>query len=336
MQKPAILHPLQVDAGHALDPNPNGSWLGAVEFEDGKILLLGALGLDSHVSLEGNTLIGQCEGGEIEWFTACGDEKTVFGEYAAQLASRLGCSMPAAGPRVWCSWYSLYTAIDEGQLNLAFEGLGDLPFDVLQVDDGWQAAVGDWEANEKFPSGMAALADRIKSTGRRAGLWLAPLIAVKSSRLFRQHPDWFLRGDQDELISAGHNWGEPLYALDTTHPEVCAWLEALMRQVRAWGFDYIKLDFLYAGALKGQRRENLPREAAYRQALQRLRTPWARMPTSSLAAPPSCQPWACATLCEPGRMWPVIGKASGTPACSITQRHPQQKTLSALFCTACG
>jgi alpha-galactosidase len=119
---------------------------------------------------------------------------------------------------------------------------------------------------------MQALANRILSTGRRAGLWLAPLIAVRSSRLFRSHPGWFLRDDRGRLVSAGHNWGEPLYALDTTQPEVRAWLEALMKQVRSWGFDYLKLDFLYAGALPGKRFVEKPREAAYRETLQLLRS----------------------------------------------------------------
>jgi len=44
-----------------------------------------------------------------------------------------------------------------------------------------------------------------------------------------------------------------------------------MKQVRAWGFDYIKLDFLYGGALKGKRFKDIPREAAYRECLQTLR-----------------------------------------------------------------
>ena len=154
---------------------------------------------------------------------------------------------------MWCSWYSLYNQIDEPALFRIFDELGDLPFDVLQVDDGWQVAVGDWKANRKFPSGMEALAEKIKSTGRKAGLWLAPLLAVKSSRLFREHPDWFLRDERGGLVPAGFNWGERLYALDTTHPGATEWLIALMKQVRTWGFDYLKLDFLYAGALKGQR-----------------------------------------------------------------------------------
>jgi alpha-galactosidase len=80
-----------------------------------------------------------------------------------------------------------------------------------------------------------------------------------------------LRDDNKKLVSAGFNWGQPLYALDATHPDVTTWLVALMKQVRAWGFDYLKLDFLYGGALKGKRYKNTPREAAYRECLQMLR-----------------------------------------------------------------
>jgi alpha-galactosidase len=277
VQKPALFHPLQVDAEHVHKKYLNGSWLGAVEFEDGNILLLGALGTDAHVSLAQDhipsmeILSGQSDAEEVEWFIAFGEERVVFAEYTEQLGNRLGRTKKNAAPRVWCSWYSLYYGISELLLDKIFKELDDLPFDVLQVDDGWQKDIGDWEANYKFPSGMQALAERIKSTGRRAGLWLAPLIATRSSRLFRQHPDWFLRRDDGHLVSAGFNWGEHLYALDTTHPDVTAWLVALMKQVRAWGFDYIKLDFLYGGALKGKRFKDMPREAAYRECLQTLR-----------------------------------------------------------------
>jgi len=271
VQKPAIYHPLQVDVEHVHNPNPHGAWLGAVELEDGDILLLGALATDAQVSLVENQLSGSSEANDIEWFIACGQENILFAEYAEQLGNCLGNIKKNGAPRVWCSWYSLYTMIDEAILHKIFDQLGDLPFDVLQVDDGWQMDIGDWEANEKFPSGMKALAEKIKSTGRRAGLWLAPLLATKTSKLFRQHADWFLHDESGKLVSAGFNWGEPLYALDTTHPDVTLWLVALMKQVRAWGFDYLKLDFLYAGALKGKRHNAMPREAAYRECLQTLR-----------------------------------------------------------------
>ena len=278
VQKPEILHPLQIDPLYAEHPAPNGSWLGAVRFENGNVLLLGALGLNSHVALHGNNLHGwydvpykEHEAGNGEWFVGYGQENEVFARYAELLGERLGTAPGKPNPRVWCSWYSLYTAIDESLLSQTFDKLGDLPFDVLQVDDGWQISIGDWEANKKFPSGMTALADKIRASGRAPGLWLAPLIAVETSALFRQHSDWFLKDQDDGFVSAGFNWSEPLYALDTTHPDVLEWLEKLMKNVRAWGFDYLKLDFLYAGALPGKRYTDIPRETAYRKGLQIIR-----------------------------------------------------------------
>ena len=44
-----------------------------------------------------------------------------------------------------------------------------------------------------------------------------------------------------------------------------------MEKVRGWGYEYVKLDFLYAGALPGQRQGDMPREAAYRQGLKVIR-----------------------------------------------------------------
>jgi len=44
-----------------------------------------------------------------------------------------------------------------------------------------------------------------------------------------------------------------------------------MRKVRVWGYDYAKLDFLYAGALPGQRHADMPREAALRNGLKVIR-----------------------------------------------------------------
>jgi len=276
---PAILRPGQVDPLYALDEKPNGSWLGAVEALDGDVILLGALGLEAHVALDDQALHGWYEQGSSEWFIANGPEKIVYAQYATLLGERLGekrastadsglCSAP---PRVWCSWYSLYTAISEERLLRILDNLCDLPFDVFQIDDGWQKGIGDWEANEKFPSGMDSLAARIHATRRTPGLWLAPLLVVASSSIYRQHLDWLLHDEKGELVSAGFNWGEPLYALDTTHPAALEWLAALMRKVRAWGYDYLKLDFLYAGALPGVRHNGMSREAAYRHGLKVIR-----------------------------------------------------------------
>ncbi len=271
VMRPACMHPMQTDPAYVHDRRPNGAWYGAVEMENGQVVFLGALGLETHVDLEGNSLKGVSEAGSSDWFMAMGDETEIFDQYGRLLKERLGTGRAQKPPRIWCSWYSLYTEIYEEQLLKILNDLGDLPFEVFQIDDGWQKGIGDWEANAKFPSGMGGMAARIKASGRTAGLWLAPLLVVPSSTLYRDHRDWLLHDPKGGLVSAGFNWSEQLYALDTTHPEVLDWLSALMKKVRGWGYDYAKLDFLYAGALPGKRHVDMPREAAYRNGLKVIR-----------------------------------------------------------------
>ena len=64
----------------------------------------------------------------------------------------------------------------------------DLPVDVIQIDDGWQAEIGDWmEYSDRFAS-LPDLVTRIRDRGRRAGIWVAPFLVGARSRLFREHP----------------------------------------------------------------------------------------------------------------------------------------------------
>lgn len=279
IMRPGIMNPGQTDPEFLHDLRPNGSWYGAVELEDGKIAFLGALGLDAHVALEGGKLKGRYAGGNGDWLACLGDESDIFNEYATRLKERFGSGRSSHPMRVWCSWYSLYTEIDQERLLKVLSDLDGLPgvdgkdklFDIFQIDDGWQQDIGDWEPNAKFLGGMDGMAARIKDRGRVAGLWLAPLVVSPSSNLFRRHQEWLLRDQHGKLVSAGFNWGRRVFALDTTHPDVQAWLANLMQKVRRWGYDYIKLDFLYGGALPGRRHVDKTREAAYREGLQVIR-----------------------------------------------------------------
>jgi alpha-galactosidase len=166
VQKPQLLHAMQHDPKYAEYPYPNGPWIGAVEMENENILLLGSLGLDAHVELINDHLRGWYESGSGDWFLGYGREQSIFTRYAELLGKQLGIAKNRTPLRVWFSRYSLYTAINETLLIKVIDDLADLPFDIIQVVDGWQTAIGDWEVNNKFPSGMAALADKIKLTGR--------------------------------------------------------------------------------------------------------------------------------------------------------------------------
>ncbi|MYW70151.1 alpha-galactosidase [Streptomyces sp. SID8379] len=250
----------------------HSSAVAALEGPDGQVLLLGALGLDiPRLTADRDSLAGWYERGGAPWFLAHGSEEEVFGAYARQLAERLGHSDKHAG-NVWCSWYAYYENITEEQLTKDITALRGLPFDVVQVDDGWEQAVGDWQPNAKFPSGMRALADRITDAGLRPGLWIAPFIVHPRSRTARERPDILLRDAQGEPVVAGHNWGTGYWALDLAHPAAQDHLrETIHRVCRQWGFTYLKADFIGAGAAPGTRHVDMGREEAYRTGLEIIR-----------------------------------------------------------------
>jgi len=265
------------DAPYALSKNHISAWVGAVELGDDDILLLGALDLGGRVELDSSTLKGFYESvgrdgiPPYDWFLARGKEDDVFSKYAQALESKFGKGRFEKAPRVWCSWYSLYGWINERIISRALKDFGAMPFDVFQLDDGWQLAYGDWEANKKFPSGMRAFGDKVSATGRTPGIWLAPFMVSPNSLLAKAHPDWLLRDEKGIPIRAGITWSGSPYGLDSSHPEVLEWLAQLIRKVRDWGYDYLKLDFLYIGALIGKRCKDIPREVAYRNAMQIVR-----------------------------------------------------------------
>jgi alpha-galactosidase len=80
-----------------------------------------------------------------------------------------------------------------------------------------------------------------------------------------------LKDENGQPVPVGLTWEGVPYALDVSHPEVLKWLDQLIRKVRGWGYDYLKLDFLYAGAAPGKRYQNISREVAYRNAMQVMR-----------------------------------------------------------------
>lgn len=171
-------------------------------------------------------------------------------------------------PPGWCSWYCYGQEVTEEAVLRELSAIGrlGLPVGIVQVDDGHQARVGDWlERSARFGP-LDRLADRIRATGRQAGLWIAPFLAAADSRLAAGHPEWLVEGAE-----AGRNWGGELRVLDVTHPEAAEHLGHVFRTLRGQGFDYFKLDFLYAGAVEGGRHSDAAGLDAYRLGLQVIR-----------------------------------------------------------------
>lgn len=171
----------------------------------------------------------------------------------------------------YSSWYNRFESITERDILRDLDGCRLLlkQGDLFQIDDGWERAVGNWLPDPfKFPGGMKPLADRAHEAGFLAGLWLAPFSVQRDSRIFREHPEWLLQKDGVPYQS-GCNWGG-FYALDIDQPDVIHYLESVFRRVfDEWGYDLVKLDFLYCAAPFGSDTET--RAARMRRAMELLR-----------------------------------------------------------------
>ncbi len=205
----------------------------------------------------------------FDLFLAEGGEDEVFDGWFRALGVKPRTSERLTG---YSSWYNRYQKISEQTILEDLRGCAKVlkPGDLFQIDDGFEPAVGDWLETDakKFPRGLRPIVDEIHAKGFKAGLWLAPFVAQKSSRLVAEHPDWLLR-HRGKPIRCGIAWGG-FYALDIDHPGVREYLKQVFRRVfDDWGFDLVKLDFLYGAAPYGSERET--RAGRMRRAMEWLR-----------------------------------------------------------------
>lgn len=183
-------------------------------------------------------------------WVAAGDPGPLYSEFAALWGAESGARASTPAPAGWCSWYQYVASVTPADVraNLALATAHGL--DVVQIDDGYQSEIGDWlTPRPAWAEGTAAVAADIAGAGLQAGIWTAPFLAGEGSRVLTDHPDW-ANG------AAMHNpvwWGGWAVALDTTDPAVLDHITETMAALTAQGFDYHKVDFLYAAALPAGR-----------------------------------------------------------------------------------
>ncbi|HEV3216126.1 MAG TPA: glycoside hydrolase family 36 protein, partial [Vicinamibacterales bacterium] len=204
----------------------------------------------------------------------------------ADVASRLNeHHSPLRSPRPpagWCSWYCFGAQVTAAQvldnLDVIAKTIPALKY--VQIDDGYQPAMGDWlETGAAFGGNVRNVLAQIRTRGFEPAIWVAPFIAEEGSRLFQQHREWFIKDDTGRPLSADRvtfgGWRHgPWYALDATHPEVQQHLELLFRTMRQeWGCTYFKLDANFWGAMHGGRFHDprATRIEAYRRGMAAVR-----------------------------------------------------------------
>jgi len=149
----------------------------------------------------------------------------------------------------------------------------------VQIDDGYQARMGDWLEPGPLVPDPAGLCHTITELGHEPAIWVAPFIAEAGSTVLREHPEWFVAdSDGQPLASDRISYGGwrhgPWFMLDGTHPGAREHLRSVFSTMRhEWGCRYFKLDANVWGALPGGRRHDpaATRIEAYRLATGAIR-----------------------------------------------------------------
>lgn len=108
-------------------------------------------------------------------------------------------------PIGWCSWYAYYADVTEQNVLENVDCMQDKLEDLewVLLDDGYQAFMGDWlTPSDKFSGGVKELIQNIRAKGKKPAIWMAPFIAQPESEVFKQHPEWFVRHPDGQLLKA--------------------------------------------------------------------------------------------------------------------------------------
>ena len=235
-----------------------------------------------------------------------GDPSPLLEAWAGRARARPARARTTAPYQVgWCSWYHYFHGVTEADLRANLARAADWPFDVFQLDDGFQPAIGDWlTTNEKFPTPRRRAGRRHRRRGAHPGHLDRAVPRRRRARPWRRaHPDWLAVHAAQRHPAGRHGQRRPGVARSTrstrANPRCSTTSRASRERWSRPGYPYLKLDFTYAPSIRGGYADPGPHAGAARAG--RLRRDPARRgrptPSCSAAAPRWGQRWGWSTAC---------------------------------------
>ncbi|MHB1146663.1 MAG: glycoside hydrolase family 36 protein [Lutibacter sp.] len=149
----------------------------------------------------------------------------------------------AAFESIWCAWgYERKFTLDE--IVNTLPKVKELGIKWAVLDDGFQIAEGDWDANpDKFPKGnkeIKDLVDKIHDQGLKAKIWWAPLAADPQSKLLTENPDMLViqKNGAPQFIT----WWDAFYLSPSKEKTIAHTKGTIHKFMEEWGFDGLKMD----------------------------------------------------------------------------------------------
>jgi len=170
-------------------------------------------------------------------------------KYRRHIAGK--CAVDAHLPSIFNEYmYLSWDSPSEAQTRKIAPIVAKTGVEYYVIDCGWHDEedgdiiypfVGKWyESNKRFPNGVKATTDYIRSLGMKAGLWIEPEIIGKNclEMLAYYDEDCFLQRHGKKICVNGR------YFLDFRAKKVVAYMsETIRRMVKEYGAEYIKLDY---------------------------------------------------------------------------------------------
>jgi alpha-galactosidase len=158
---------------------------------------------------------------------------------------------------VYNTWYPFRTFVSDSLIREVAKAASDCGIKEFVIDDGWQynegrrssdkgwgGNYGDWLPDlNKFPSSLSSTFSYIRSLGMKPGLWISIGSATADSKVFREHPGWFIR------TASGNPGNNHTPSADNDFYTSCFGTEwfgyiksVILRLVKDYGLAYAKLD----------------------------------------------------------------------------------------------
>lgn len=146
---------------------------------------------------------------------------------------------------VYNTWEPFTYDINEKLIMELAKAAADAGMKEFVIDDGWQDSYGDCIDRKKFPNGLKPVFDYIKSLGMKPGLWISVGSASTESKIYKEHPEWFVRDKNGKIANlqiTGEGFNHIQSACFST-----GWKDyikgVLLKLAVDYGLEYMKLDF---------------------------------------------------------------------------------------------
>ncbi len=155
------------------------------------------------------------------------------------------------------TWRPFEDTLDENLIKDCADKLSATGSDLFIIDAGWYKYSGDFiPDSSKFPHGIKAACDYIRSKGMQVGIWFTVAGVNAKSNIAKQHPEWLVKDKQGDATNLhrlgiskdGPGWGDAMITMSLGSPYYNYIKNCISTYIQQLGVTYVKLDLSIAAS----------------------------------------------------------------------------------------